>query len=108
MMGPLVHEPGTDWQYSTGIDWAGELLKRVSGKSLSQWSKEYIFDPLGADDIGYGVQPQHKGRLMAMHQRGKDGKLSVRGESRRVEPVPAWALGCSWLICVPPHQTTCK
>ncbi|KAL8952066.1 MAG: hypothetical protein Q9183_007415, partial [Haloplaca sp. 2 TL-2023] len=28
---PLLFEPGTDWQYGVGIDWAGTVVERISG-----------------------------------------------------------------------------
>src|SRR5262249_28984375 len=40
--------PGTDWLYSnTGFTLAGTIVKRVSGKSLREYSTEYLFRPLG-------------------------------------------------------------
>ncbi|KAM0756135.1 beta-lactamase/transpeptidase-like protein [Meredithblackwellia eburnea MCA 4105] len=76
--GPLIAEPGEDWNYSTGIDWAGELLHRVTGLTLGEYCDKNIFKPLGANDIGFGVQKNHAGRLASMHQRGKDGVLKNR------------------------------
>lgn len=35
------------------IDWAGKVLEKITGKSLGEYSKENIFDPLGCKDIQY-------------------------------------------------------
>ncbi|KDE06397.1 beta-lactamase [Microbotryum lychnidis-dioicae p1A1 Lamole] len=76
-MSPLIAEPGEDWNYRIGIDWAGEYLHRVTGLTLGEYSKKNIFEPLGAEDTEYHLLPENKKRLVAMHARGEDGKLSV-------------------------------
>ncbi|SCZ87868.1 BZ3500_MvSof-1268-A1-R1_Chr2-3g05336 [Microbotryum saponariae] len=76
-MSPLIAEPGEDWNYGVGIDWAGEYLHRVTGLTLGEYSKKNIFEPLGADDLEYRLLPENEKRLVAMHARGEDGKLSV-------------------------------
>lgn len=106
---PLLFEPGTDWNYGVSecarvrdlramltsarvdIDWAGELLHRVTGQTLGDYCKQNIFDPLGADSISFGLLPEHKGRLSSMHQRASDGSMSVRGRpsSRATRPAQA-------------------
>jgi CubicO group peptidase (beta-lactamase class C family) len=43
--------PGSEWDYSnTGYFLLGVVVARVSGRSLAQFSKERIFDPLGMKD----------------------------------------------------------
>ncbi|KAM0787265.1 hypothetical protein ACM66B_006500 [Microbotryomycetes sp. NB124-2] len=76
--GPLVFEPGTGWEYGTGIDWAGIVLERASGKKLSEWLQENVFDPLDAKSITFSLSDDDKKKLMRMHQRGEDGKLTKR------------------------------
>src|SRR5262245_33506306 len=44
---PLVHQPGTKWDYSISQDVLGRLIEVVSGKSLDQFFAERIFKPLG-------------------------------------------------------------
>jgi CubicO group peptidase (beta-lactamase class C family) len=44
----LNFAPGSEFEYSnTGYTLLGEIVQRVSGKSLAAFSKERIFDPLG-------------------------------------------------------------
>lgn len=43
---PLTFEPGTQWQYGVGIDWAVNVVTRATGKTFQQLLKERIFDPL--------------------------------------------------------------
>lgn len=48
---PLIFEPGTRWQYSPGIDWAGQLVERVNKQKLTlgEYMKEHIFGKLGPE-----------------------------------------------------------
>jgi CubicO group peptidase (beta-lactamase class C family) len=44
----LNFKPGTKWDYSnTGFFLLSVIVKRVSGKTLAQFAKERLFDPLG-------------------------------------------------------------
>ena len=44
----LNFAPGDDWLYSnSGFFLLSQLVKRASGKTLAQFAKEHIFDPLG-------------------------------------------------------------
>ena len=44
---PLARQPGTLWRYGHSTDVVGRIIEIVSGKSLYQFMKERIFDPLG-------------------------------------------------------------
>ncbi|KAK2616135.1 hypothetical protein N8I77_002843 [Diaporthe amygdali] len=50
---PLLFEPGTQWLYGTGIDWAGQLLEQVTGQTLEQYMRANIFGVLGMRDSGF-------------------------------------------------------
>jgi CubicO group peptidase (beta-lactamase class C family) len=56
---PLVHQPGERFTYGLSIDVLGYLVEKVSGKSLDQFLKERIFQPLGMNDT-YFYLPQSK------------------------------------------------
>jgi CubicO group peptidase (beta-lactamase class C family) len=47
---PLLFEPGTQWLYGTGIDWAGLLLEKVTGQTLQEYVAENVFQVLGMRD----------------------------------------------------------
>nr|XP_031858552.1 uncharacterized protein CI109_006075 [Kwoniella shandongensis]KAA5525624.1 hypothetical protein CI109_006075 [Kwoniella shandongensis] len=72
---PLFAEPGTRWQYSVGIDWAGILISRVTGKSLEDLFKEKIFEPCGMKSTSFYPTDDIKSRLMTCCERDKDGKV---------------------------------
>jgi len=61
---PLAYQPGTTWDYSYSIDVLGRLVEVVSGKSLYQYEKERLLDPLQMTDTSFYVtEPARKSRL---------------------------------------------
>src|SRR3954452_21800573 len=52
---PLAFQPGTTWDYSNSTDILGRLVEVVSGKSLLQFEKENILDPLVMADTSFYV-----------------------------------------------------
>jgi CubicO group peptidase (beta-lactamase class C family) len=49
-----VYEPGENWEYSVGIDWAGKMVERVNeGLKLGEYMKKNIFEPLGMTSTGF-------------------------------------------------------
>jgi CubicO group peptidase (beta-lactamase class C family) len=62
---PLVYQPGTTWDYSHSTDILGRVIEVVSGKSLYQFEKERLLDPLGMKDTGFYVTDPAKKPLVA-------------------------------------------
>jgi CubicO group peptidase (beta-lactamase class C family) len=60
------------------IDWAGELVSRVSGLSLNDYFIKNIFEPIGIKDINMFPTEDMKSRLAYMHQKSPDGTLGLR------------------------------
>lgn len=56
---PLVHQPGTGFDYSPGPDVAGRLIEVFSGKTLDQYLEERVLKPLHMIDTGFYV-PESK------------------------------------------------
>jgi len=54
---PLAVQPGSSWNYSHSTDVLGRVIEVASGKSLYQFEKENILDPLGMSDTGFSVPP---------------------------------------------------
>ncbi|KAL8925879.1 MAG: hypothetical protein Q9172_002032 [Xanthocarpia lactea] len=50
---PLAFHPGTSWMYSVGLDWAGKVIERVTGRTLGENVKQSICDPLGITDAQF-------------------------------------------------------
>lgn len=88
---PLMFEPGEAWCYSIGLDWAGQLVEAVSGKSFEAYLAEHVLGPLGMTDTGFALGEAQRGRLASMHGRGADGALSVRPFA--MPPPPYFSMG---------------
>ncbi|KAH6664619.1 beta-lactamase [Halenospora varia] len=50
---PLSFQPGASWMYGPGLDWAGRIVERVTGKTLGERMHERIFGPLGIADAQF-------------------------------------------------------
>ena len=82
---PLAFEPGTRWQYGTGIDWTGRLVETVSGLSLEEYFRQNILDPLGMRDTTFILPASKFDRQVSQCRRGPDGALQ---EQPRTMPTP--------------------
>ncbi|PWZ02430.1 beta-lactamase/transpeptidase-like protein [Testicularia cyperi] len=74
---PYVTQPGTEWEYGGGIDWAGQVVEKISGLSLNDYCQQNIFKPLGITSMSF--LPQSAGlmdRMAGSHHRDADGVLS--------------------------------
>lgn len=74
---PLVNQPGTKFQYGVGLDWAGQLVERVSGMSLERYFQSFILKPLDINNITFFPTAEMKTALAYMHQRSEEGRLRV-------------------------------
>jgi CubicO group peptidase (beta-lactamase class C family) len=50
---PLAEQPGTRWDYGHSTDILGRVVEVVSGRSLFQFEKERLLDPLGMDETAF-------------------------------------------------------
>jgi CubicO group peptidase (beta-lactamase class C family) len=62
---PLAEQPGTMWDYSHSTDVLGRVIEVVSGKTLFEFEKERLLDPLGMSDTAFYLANQAKGSLLA-------------------------------------------
>lgn len=74
---PLTSDPGTRWEYGIGIDWAGQMIERVTGDRLGDHFAEHVFAPLAMADTAYRPTPAMVERAAALHLRQGDGSLVV-------------------------------
>ena len=72
---PLAFQPGTSFIYSHSIDFVGVLIERVSGLSLYDYFKKFIFDPLDVRSFTFWPTDDVKQRKVAVCQRDEDGRL---------------------------------
>ena len=52
---PLVHQPGTVWEYSLAVDLLGRVVEAASGKRLADFLAQRLFEPLKMQDTGFWV-----------------------------------------------------
>jgi CubicO group peptidase (beta-lactamase class C family) len=84
---PLVYQPGTTWDYSHSVDVLGRVIEVISGKSLYQFEKERLLDPLGMKDTAFYVTEAGKKSLVAepFPNDRKIGNDAVMGDPRVVQ-----------------------
>ena len=80
--GPLLFEPGDEWLYSSGIDWAGRLVEALSGKTLEAYFRDHIFTPLAMADTSFNQPEERQPRMARVHLHRPDGTFQVD----RVQP----------------------
>ena len=97
---PLVHQPGTVWDYSYSIDVLARLVEVVSGKSIDEYFSERIFQPLHMVDTGYYV-PEAKWNRLAVLYTPHPGGTAQRSDSPAQESYkkkPVLMMGGSGLV----------
>jgi CubicO group peptidase (beta-lactamase class C family) len=62
---PLAEQPGTLWDYGHSTDVLGRVIEVISGKSLLQFEKERLLDPLGMTATGFYITDPVKLPLLA-------------------------------------------
>jgi CubicO group peptidase (beta-lactamase class C family) len=75
---PLVHQPGTQWEYSRSTDVLGRLVEVLSGLSLGEYLQQYILAPLGMPDTAFHVPELKHGRLAEAFAKDPDTGSGVQ------------------------------
>jgi len=52
---PLLHPPGAIWHYGWGLDLLGLVIESITKRSLGDYLREHLFEPLGMHDTSFGV-----------------------------------------------------
>src|ERR1700738_5040554 len=63
---PLAEQPGTLWDYGHATDVLGRVIEVATGKSLLQYEKERLLDPVGMTDTTFYVTDPAKQKLIAL------------------------------------------
>ncbi len=91
MAEPLVHEPGTQVEYSDlGFELLGEIVQRLTGESLDVFAKERIFEPLGMQDSMFNPPRSLRSRIAPTEFDAEYRKRLIVGE---VHDENSWAMG---------------
>jgi len=57
----LTSKPGTVWQYNGGTtELLAEIIRRVSGKNILEFAKEFLFNPIGISKSEWTISPATK------------------------------------------------
>jgi CubicO group peptidase (beta-lactamase class C family) len=60
---PLLHQPGTQWEYSRSTDVVGRLIEVLAGVSLGEYLQQHILGPLDMVDTAFHVPLALQARL---------------------------------------------
>ena len=72
---PLGFQPGEGWMYGPGLDWAGRVVERVTGRTLGERMQQRIFDPLDITDAQFFpvTREDLRARLVDLNPQDPDG-----------------------------------
>ncbi len=88
---PLMHQPGTCWEYSRSTDVLGRIVEIVSGQTLGEFLSARIFAPLGMVDTAFHVPKTKQGRLAEAF--AKDPQTGTAVQLIEVREPPAFESG---------------
>ena len=89
---PLLFEPGEGWNYSPGLDRAGQIVEKISGLTLEEYMKKHMFPQLGITNITYWPQAPEIARRRWV--------LTIRDqETGKVAPFPDFDLNTGATEC---------
>ena len=72
---PLLHDPGTHWHYSAGVDVQARLIEVLSGQPYAEYVAQHVFQPLGMNDSGWKRSSADRTRLARIYE-GEPGALA--------------------------------
>jgi CubicO group peptidase (beta-lactamase class C family) len=93
---PLLHQPGTRWEYGRSTDVVGRLIEVLSGQKLSAFFEQRILAPLGMPDTAFHVPPRHHSRIAEAF--GKDPDSGVTVQLLEVRDPPTFESGGGGLV----------
>jgi CubicO group peptidase (beta-lactamase class C family) len=59
---PLLHQPGTAWEYGLSTEVLGLVVEKITGEKLGEYLRDRVFRPLGMADTGFVVSPEQSKR----------------------------------------------
>lgn len=83
---PLQDQPGTCFQYSRATDVLGAVVEAVSGRTLGEFLRERIFEPLRMKDTAFSVPREHWYRVAEPFANDPDSGAPVVMIDARVTP----------------------
>ncbi len=77
---PLVHQPGSAFQYGLSTDVLGRLVEVISGQDLESFMRRRIFEPLEMHDTFFDLPADKTERLAVVYEPGPDQAIRRVGE----------------------------
>jgi CubicO group peptidase (beta-lactamase class C family) len=74
---PLSFHPGTSWEYGREFDVLGVLVETISGKTLDEFFKEKIFEPIGMHDTSFYLPEVKVDRFTTSYTWDEEWKIRV-------------------------------
>ncbi len=92
---PLEYVPGERWNYSLSVDVQGYLIEVLSGRSLPDYLRETLFEPLGMVDTGFEIRPDQVPRFASCYERSprKEMVLNDDGQASAYRDVTFYSGG---------------
>jgi CubicO group peptidase (beta-lactamase class C family) len=77
---PLLFDPGTQWNYSVGVDVQAALVEKLSGQPFEAYVRDHVLAPLKMNDTAWTQPAARLPRLAATYAKGPDGKLARQAD----------------------------
>ena len=84
---PLVSQPGEEFNYSVSIDVLGAIIEKVSGKSLMEFLREELLDPLDMQDTAFAFQGKKLERVAQIYAAAPQRTVQVPGQTKSYVPM---------------------
>lgn len=75
---PLKHHPGEKYTYGLNTDVLGYLVEVLSGKTLDEFFRTRIFQPLGMKDTHFYLPAEKYNRLVNLHEHSGNGMATIK------------------------------
>lgn len=64
---PMIHDPGTAWEYGISLDWLARVLEAVTGETLDVALTTRVLAPLGMTETTYLMTPAQRATSVPVH-----------------------------------------
>ncbi|MGY3074435.1 CubicO group peptidase (beta-lactamase class C family) [Bradyrhizobium sp. LM6.10] len=94
---PLVEQPGTVWDYGYSTDVLGRVVEVIAGKTLLQFEKERLLDPLGMTETAFFVAHPAKFPRIA-EPMPEDRNINPTMQVRDIKQPAKWESGGGGMV----------